>query len=674
MFQYSQNNVLCIEGRALYENGIMTEGNYYKIKQRYLESERRGGNGRTSLIVYSSIPERFKLKIEELFGNPYKTTKHSQFRNYLKQDIKAIEFYNDYTLDSGEALPEKKKKEYTANASVLNAIHTITSKNSARRRALGGSKTKMWDKIASIIQDLPKHTYPHSLPKNHRDIKAKCLAFKNIKLCKRYPTPGYEGLIHNGFCNKNSEKINDNAKLWILSRWANQVQRCATVAQLFREYNLRAEIEGWKELKDQTTIYNYLQQTESMWYAHRRGELKAKAKFDYQHSTKMPSMRDSLWYSDGTKMNLYYLDENGKMATCQVYEVMDAFSEVFLGYHISKTENYEAQYYAYKMAAQTAEHRPYEIKFDGQGGHGLLTAGNFLKKMARIAVKTKPYNGSSKTIESAFGRFQQQIMAKAWNFTGQNIGSKKAESKSNMELILANPHKLPTLQEVKQQYAEMRQEWNESIHFKSGKPRLEMYLSSSNPETPELSIWDMVDMFWITREKPVTVTPYKIGYREKKAKYNYMVHTADGLPDFKWLGKWIDKEVYIKYSPDDRSLVYLYEKTPLGLRFITGATTKVEVQRNTQEQEEFERSWMTKVELGIKQNRVDRYYEMEKILEDHGASAAQQGFNTPKISGVKSTYQKKGAKQTSIGAHQKEESNMDAVEVAIETGSIYDKY
>lgn len=665
MFQYFDNNVLCVEGRALYENGIMSQPNYKQLKSRYFETVRTGGNGRTALIAYNSIPERFKLKIEEQFGDPYKTTKHSQFKNYLKQDTNAIEFFNDYTLDNGEALPEKNKREYIANSNVLNAIYTVTTQNSARRKALGGSQTKIWDKLATIIQDLPKHTYPHSLPSNVRRLKQKL---------KSYKATGYEALIHKGFCNKNSEKINDDAKLWILSRWANQVQKCATVAQLFAEYNVRAVEEGWKTLKDKETIYNYLQQTEALWSAHRYGELKSKEKFTYHHSTKMPSMRDSLWYSDGTKMNFYYLGENGKMETCQVYEVMDAYSEVFLGYHISATENYEAQYFAYKMAAETAAHRPYEIKFDGQGGHNKLKSGDFLNKMARLSVKTQPYNGKSKTIESAFGRFQQQIMAKAWFFTGQNVGSKKAESKANMEFILANKANLPTLDEAKAIYKQYRQEWNEATHFKTGQPRLEMYLSSVNNETPELNIWDMVDLFWITREKQVTVTPYGISFTENKAKYSYMVTTENGMPDFEWLRKWIDKKVQIKFSPDDMSLIYLYENTPLGLRRITGATTKVEVHRNRQEQEAWELSWLSQVNEQNKTSRVAAYNKMESILEDHGASAAQQGFNTPKISGVKSTYQKRGSKQTSIGEYQKSLSNMDAVEPATNDSSDYDDY
>lgn len=666
MFQYAENNVLCVEGRELYENGIMSQSNYKQLKSRYLETVRTGGNGRTALIAYDSIPDRFKIKIEELFGDPYKVTKHNQFRNYLQQDQNAINFYNDYTLDSGDPLPEKNKKEYAANAAVLNAIHTITTQSTPKRKALGGSKTKIWEKIASIIQNLPKHSYPHSLPSNVRRLKQKLRAYKSN---------GYEALIHKGFCNKNSEKINDDAKLWLLSRWADRINRVATVSQLFAEYNAFAKREGWKELLEKDTIQNYLTQTESMWSAHRFGELKSKEKFTYHHKTKLPSMRDSLWYSDGTKLNYYYVAEGGKIETCQVYEVMDAFSEVFLGYHISKTEDYEAQYFAYKMAVKTAEHKPYQIGFDNQGGHKKLEAGNFLDKVSRIAIKTQPYNGKSKTIESAFGRFQQQFLKRDWFFTGQNITAKKDESKANLEFILANKANLPTLEEIKEVYAKRRQEWNEAPHPKTGIPRVEMYLSSVNPETPEINIWDMVDLFWITRQKAITCTASGIQFTEKKIDYSYMVYDDENLPNIDWLRKNIDKKFFVKFDPEDMSLVYLYEKTPLGLRFVTGATTKVEVHRGKQEQEAWEAEWLTKVNELNKTERVKAVNEMDAILEQFGATAEQQGFNSPKISGVKSTYKKRG-KQTEIGKAQKEESNLVPIEIDQDNtnDSIYNRY
>ena len=95
-------------------------------------------------------------------------------------------------------------------------------------------------------------------------------------------------------------------------------------------------------------------------------------------------MRDALWYGDGTKLNYYYLNDEGKMDTCCVYEVMDVYSEVLLGFYISKKEDFESQYFAYKMAMQFSGHKPYEIRFDNQGGHGKLKNGSFFKEMARL--------------------------------------------------------------------------------------------------------------------------------------------------------------------------------------------------------------------------------------------------------------------------------------------------
>jgi hypothetical protein len=66
---------------------------------------------------------------------------------------------------------------------------------------------------------------------------------------------------------------------------------------------------------------------------------------------------------------------------------------------------------------------------------------------------------------------------------------------------------------------------------------------------------------------------------------------------------------------------------------------------------------------------------MDAILEQFGATAEQQGFNSPKISGVKSTYKKRG-KQTDIGKVQKEESNLVPIEIDQDNTekSIYNRY
>lgn len=662
MFEY-YNNVLCIQASWLIENNIVSKDNYSKLCVRgHFKRMNIGGNGRKALIAFESIKDDIKKKVISLVGyDPTIKAKHITFADYIKTDEFAKDFFNSYTLESGDGLPEKNIKEYTANASILNAIGTVLSTTMSKRKALG-SKVKPWEKIAAIVAELPQHTWPHSLPSNSRRLKDRYTL---------YLSEGYQSLIHKGFCHKNAEKINDDAKSWVLARWSDRVKKCTGYSQLFREYNEMALIKGWKQIKSDQSLMNFLQdpKIEPIWYGYRYGELKAKEKYSYQHTTKLPSMRDSLWYSDGTKLNYYY-QENGVMKTCQVYEVFDAYSEVFLGYHISNTEDFEAQYHAFKMAVQISGNKPYEIKFDGQGGTKKLEAISFLGKISKLTTKTAPYNGKSKTIESAFGRFQQQYLKQDWFYSGQNITAKKLESKSNMEWILENSKNLPTLEEIKKTYALRRQQWNEAPHPKTGVSRLEMYLNSQNPGTTPISIWDMVDMFWITREKPVTCTAYGIGFTEKKVDYNFMVYDDNRMPDLKWLRENIDKKFIIKYDPDDMTLIHLFEQMPLGLRRVAQTETKTEVHRGQQEQEEFEASFIRQIQNENKRIRIEARDEMDAILAKHKMTPEHYGLNSPRLQGLETSnaQRKIRAKEkqkekplkmqkTSIGDYQKKISN-----------------
>lgn len=667
------SNTLCVEGGWLYgESNIMSESNYKQLVARgRMVKMCVGGNGRRAWIAFKSIPERFQKKIVDLIGDPYAAVKHIILEDYIKLDFVAESYFRSYTLEDETALPLKTQEEYTHTAMVLNACHYIAT-NVVVQKKFGG-KSKMWRNMAEAVAELPAHTYKCKLPRNYRDLKAKTLAYKGIKLSKRYPTEGYEGLIHKGFLNNSAQKLTEDGSKWVLARWCNQVNKCATIAQLHEEYNAHADREGWKRIKSDKTLYNFLNSEEikPLWWGYRYGELEAKEKFDFKLKTKLPSMRDSLWYSDGTKLNYYYLNADGKMETCQVYEVMDAYSEVLLGYHISKTEDYVAQYGAFKMATQIAEHRPYQIAHDNQGGHKKLKSGNFLTKVARIQTATKPYNGNSKTIENAFYRLQSQFLKRDWFFTGQNITAKKKESKANMEFVLANTANLPTLDEVKAVYAKRRKEWNEAKHPKTGKTRIETYLNSQNPETKRIDILDIVDLFWITRKVPVTCDASGISFKEKKAEYSYMVYTDHNMPDLEFLNKSIDKKFTIKFDPEDMSHIRLYEDTPLGLRFVTVANTKIETHRGIQEQEDWEAKYMRSVITANDAKRIERRDAMEELLEQHGMSAEQQGLNRPNLKGIERRPRgRKKVQADSYGEHTKRLSNQDWDDEAEETKEV----
>lgn len=598
---------------------------HYSQRGPFNVIRKAGGRGRPALIEWLSIHPKYRAIIIEKYGDPEKLTALNSLDEYLITDTKAKTFFHEYMCESGKRLNESTIAEYSVNASICNAVIDYVADRKTRRRKLGKTRTQdIWEDASRLVDELDTKRWPHSLPGSMGRLKNQV---------KDYRKTGYKALIHGNIGNDNAEKINDEAKGWVIARWALPFNRVPSLARLKELYNEKAEKEGWKRLKQEKTLYNFLYRSDvkSMWYGARHGELKEKKRTAYQHSTIRPQKRDSLWYGDGTKLNLFY-QEGGKVKTCQVYVVMDAYSEVFLGYCISESEDYASQYAAYKMAIQRAGHKPYQLIVDNQGGHKKLETGKFLSKICHVLTYSQPYNPQGKAIESALGRFQKQRLSTYWFFTGQNITAKRVESHANKEFINANSGNLPTLAEIKQTYGKEHEKWNHAKHFATGIPRIQMYEESVNEKAPAVSIWDMVDLFWVHRQNSTTIAPYGIQFTEKKETYTYMVYKSDGQPDMEWLNDHVEKKVHIKYDPKDMSLIYLYEDTPKGLVFIREATAKIGVHRALCEHEEYEMQYIRQIQAGVNAHRIAKRDDIEEIWNQY--DMLPDNLTTPGIAGI----------------------------------------
>jgi hypothetical protein len=197
MFEYYQNNILCVQANWLMSAAIVSETNYKNLTIRgHIKRLQLGGNGRKALIQFDTMRTDIKNKVIELVGDPYEKITTIKFADYIEDDQKAYEFYTNFTLDSGDVLPEKARLEYRANANVCNAIQYLLNSKIAQRKVLAGGKLNVWQKIAEVVSQLPKHTYPHSLPSNHRRLKVKV---------NQYLNSGYEVFIHKSYGSKNAE-------------------------------------------------------------------------------------------------------------------------------------------------------------------------------------------------------------------------------------------------------------------------------------------------------------------------------------------------------------------------------------------------------------------------------------------------------------------------------------
>lgn len=675
------NNILCVSYQELTGgNDPVIKGNTLLLnvyRNNIRRVTRGGGENTTAWYDYNSLPEKYRRRFIQRFGNPEELIKKQRPVPHVVADDKAGEYFANYRYDMNgrdTTLPEAVIGEYRINASVLNylikryeelVVITNRLKNPRPRREL-------WETVREESEKL-REEYGHTLPASLSRLKDKI---------KDYKRNSYACLISGKFGNANMVKITPElGELIIALRRSREPHY--TTAGLFEEVNRRIMEHNrtlmgkdadpavfWKPVKSARAMLKWLERPDvkPLWYDVVGGEQKSRLKYSRQIKTELPSVRDALWYGDGTKLNLYYRDENGRICTTSVYEVVDAYSEVLLGYFISDAEDYRAQYRAFRMAIQTAGHKPYEIVYDNQGGHKKLDSQDFFDKISIIHRSTMPYNGRSKTIEAVFGRFQKQVLSTHWNYTGGNITTKKEENHVDTDRIYANRDNLPTLEELKGIYADARKTWNEMPHPATGIPRIEMYKNSVNEETPVVTLSDMVDMFWLETQRPSLYTSAGITIEVSGQKHTYEVFDENGLPDQDWMVRHIDERYIVKYDPYDMRSVRLYRKDASGnLRFERVARPYMKVHRAIQEQSEGEQAMIRKVLKKNEQGRVDRAVAARAIACKYGTDAEQQGLNDPSLKGLskemREQYEERVERYSTdpdeLGRYTKKISNID---------------
>lgn len=623
-------NTLCVSFTELVRGGIISQPTYKKyIREGLLNVVQRGGNGREALIAYRSMPERLRAAYDDTFKNAYEEMKQREQEKYINTQIRfdaeAVRFFKEFE----PRIEPSRQLEYILNAQVLNEM-VRTEKARSVEHAKGGfsRRAETWSSVLICCERLREIT-GHTLPKNPARLREKF---------NQYKREGYGVLVSGNLGNSAARRIGkaEGALLLKLRRSKFPVY---TDMQLFDEYNRQAVLRGLKTIKSPTTMHSYLNDPAVMvwWFSAVHGEREFKNKYMPTFDTVMPQMPNSLWYSDGTKINLYYraYDERQKRwvaRTTDVYEVMDACTEVFLGYFIGDGENFYNQYMAYRMALQTWKVKPYEIVTDNQGGHKKLAAQGFFKKLCHLHKTTMPHNGQSKSIESAFGRFQQQVLHKLYNFTGQNITAKKLSSRANIDMVMSNIDRLPTLEELKQQYADCREEWNSMQHPTSptGMTRLEMQTAIENPQAQTLDEYEAHEIFMLFSQAPVQYTKEGFNFRMNKQEYSYMVYGDNGLVDMNFHLQNVGRQFLYRYDPEDMTRIELWAVTDTGAKYAAIATPKVTIHRATQERTEEENSYLFAQLDANRRTRAAMHIAQEDLFMEESIGEAYTQLRIPR--------------------------------------------
>ena len=595
------------------ESPIVKEGTLRSWLSRGLVqyARRAKGRGVKALIDVMTLPKETQKELIQRYGLPEKPTLKAEVVE-VARDVKALNYFNQYRYYNGQgeeqSLPSDIILEYTLNASVLNVLIQEEKRLRAMGNKLNNNRTDIGGILLSLSEAL-RREYGHNLPASERRLREKL---------RDYKKKGYATLISRAMGNSNSTKITEEAGEYLV---ALKLSKLPTLSHedILEAYNYKCQETGWKPLESIQALRNYLYSpaVKPKWYGGRVGELTAYQVYGYKHKTTMPEKRDALWYIDGTKLNLYY-NEEGKLATAMVVEVIDAYSDCLLGYAITEAEDFQAQYRAVRMALEKAGHRPYELVHDNQGGQTSKVAKEWFDRIALVHRTTQPNRPQSKTIENLFGRFQQEVLKRMPWFTGANVTAKSDENRPDLEWIKANLNLLPrSLEELEEQYVVLREEWNLRKHHRTGVARIEMYETSHNEALTPFSEADYEALFLLTRPRTIRFEGRGLVLESGKQEYAYDAYTETQkgklLVDFEWRLKNIGQEFVVRYDPEDLSKLYLYKETANGLRFERIVTSKVVVARAIQEQTSSDAEYIRYIQQADKEARLALVAEQRAI-------------------------------------------------------------
>lgn len=445
------NNILTVEANWLIRLGIMSQANYDKMQARCeLNVVRRGCRGQGALVAYDSMPERFRRKVDAIVKDPYKAVRTNVVEDFIAHSAEASDYFDSYQIGDDRHLPADKRREYYADAIVLDAIHQLITDRSAKRRALGHKAVRFWNDIAEAVQDLDRSRYPHALPANARSLERKY---------KQYKQKGYESLIHKAYIaqNKNAAKvINDNqvSAMGVLISDPRNLDN----AQVAKIYNTLAVQMHWKPITA-ATVAVWRDKLDSEIYARRHGAVAFRSKKAMQVKRSAPSYPLYYWTMDGWDVELMYqattTDKKGHRVSTYhnrptVVFVLDACCKYPIGYAIGTHETPELIKEALRNAAKHTEtlfgqmYRTAQLQSDNYSIKSLMP---LYEKMADKATPAQVKNAKAKIIEPWFRQFNKKYCQLQRNWSGFGVTSRK-ELQPNSDFLNKQRHNFPDFEGV----------------------------------------------------------------------------------------------------------------------------------------------------------------------------------------------------------------------------------
>jgi hypothetical protein len=525
--------------------------------------------GKTVYIHYSGLKEEYKILVREnLCGgaDPELWLKNketiaaiekagneaSQLSECITVLPDDVEFFSTTGFYTGQECQQRARAaawlRMLSNLSALQAHKQGYSSVEMLRQAI--VKTIELEKKQNLVTGVPTG--------NSRVLQRKVVAFK---------LGGPAILVDGREGNQNRRIITPEISAFLITEYGKPSPKI-TLIDLCEKYNtIIASRNSWPMLKI-STIRGHLYSPENypIWYQMRHGKIAAMNNIMPQAVRREVSRSNALWSHDGTPVQLYYLDDQGKVrSSLYLYVVTDAHSRAIIGHALGQTENHRIVIASLADAIESTGYVPDQLQYDNGSNNTCDAVQAFQNNMSLIHFPCQPHRARAKYVEAIFGMFQTLVLRQETNFKGANITAKSLDSRVNPEHLKEIKKYLPTLDQVKEQVLNLIDKYNnlatgrDEFGRRIGESPMQHYKSALKGSRT-LNYFEKLSLFVVSVTKP-----YKYGVRgiERKIdgqKYFYIVpDNENNTTDFNFQRKHYGESFTIKINLENPDFIMLFD-------------------------------------------------------------------------------------------------------------------
>lgn len=441
------NGTICITHSQLLD--YITMENIKKLVCRnQIKRVVRGCRNTPALYSVDSLPPKIKAELYKRYPMPQETKRGADFASSIELVSDAVRYYYAYRLADGSCLPEDKQVLYANTVSILEAISKWRTEGTALRKRLGKGAVTLEAVLRLAVEAWERisEEYPSTLKPSLRGLRRNYDA---------YLEGGYESVIHAGYGNKNSRKVEtaeqEQALAGILSHHNNLDN-----AQVASYYNEIAEAQGWKPLTTRA-----VGQWRERWVLEmergRKGVKHLRNHRTMQAKRTRPTAPLLYWTLDGWDVELFYqaTKVNSKGHRITTYSnrlvmvvVLDPHGDYPVGYAIGDSESAGLIKQAIRNAlVHTRElfgqmYHPHQVQSDNFG-RGALT--EVYKGISNAYTPAQVGNAKSKVVEPYFAYLNKNYCQHCLNWSGFGIKAKRQVNDEQLNLVKRN---FPTRDEL----------------------------------------------------------------------------------------------------------------------------------------------------------------------------------------------------------------------------------